>query len=109
LIRFAIEDARQVIGVFAVIGGIELAAAAVALLVAAAVAPIAYIPVVGLLVVPLQAALWLLRALLLEALEVSGVAAYQTQYRRFSDDRWPAPVNAHSGTGANGWSPRSAE
>ncbi len=90
LLRFAIEDARQVMGVFAVIGGIELAAAALALLVAAALTPIAYLPFVGLLVVPLQAAIWLVRALVFEALSLSSVAAYQTQYRRFGQSRWGA-------------------
>jgi hypothetical protein len=94
LARFAIEDARQVIGVFAVIAGIELVAAAVALLATAALAPIAYVPVVGLLVLPLQAALWLLRALLFELLALASVAAYQTQYRRFGAMRWAPAVNA---------------
>lgn len=96
--RFAIEDARQVIGVFAVIGGIELMAAAVALLVAAALAPIAYLPIVGLLVVPLQAGIWLVRALIFEALSLSSVAAYQTQYRRFGQSRWGSAVTAASET-----------
>lgn len=81
--KFAIEDARQVIGVFAVIGAIELVAAAVALLATAALAPIGYIPVVGLVMLPLQAAVWLLRALLFQWLALASVAAYQTQYRRF--------------------------
>ena len=90
LIRFAIEDARQVLGVFAVIGGIELVAAAVALLAAAALAPIAYLPIIGLLVLPLQAAVWLLRALLFEALTLTSLAAYETQYRRFAATRWPS-------------------
>lgn len=94
LMRFAVEDARQVIGVFAVIGGIELIATAVALLAAAALAPVAYLPFVGLLVLPLQAALWLLRALVFESLSLAAVAAYQTQYRRFGETRWGTPVGA---------------
>jgi hypothetical protein len=96
--RFAIEDARQVIGVFAVIGGIELVAAAVALLVAAALAPIGYVPFIGLLVVPLQAAIWLVRALVFEALSLASVAAYQTQYRRFGQSRWRPGISAASET-----------
>lgn len=105
LARFAIEDARQVIGVFAVIAGIELVAAAAALLATAALAPIAYVPVVGLLVLPLQAALWLLRALLFELLALASVAAYQTQYRRFGQMRWAPAVNA--GTETEGVSPEA--
>jgi len=88
--RFVIEDARQVIGVFAVIAGIELLAAAVSLLAAAGLAPIAYLPLASLIVLPLQAAVWLLRGLIFEALSLVGVAAYQTQYRRFGASRWPA-------------------
>ena len=41
-------------------------------------------------VLPLQAAVWLLRGLVFEALSLVGVAAYQTQYRRFGASRWPA-------------------
>jgi hypothetical protein len=100
LAQFAIEDARQVIGVFAAIGGIELIAAAVALLATAALAPIAYVPFVGLLVLPLQAALWLLRALLFESLSLASVAAYQTQYRRFGQSRWPTAFSVRPETDA---------
>jgi hypothetical protein len=91
LAQFALEDARQVIGVFAVIGGIEILAAVMALIAAAALAPIAYLPIVGLLVLPLQAALWLLRALVFESLSLAAVAAYQTQYRRFGVSRRGTP------------------
>jgi hypothetical protein len=100
LVQFAIEDARQVIGVFAAIGGIELVAAAVALLATAALAPIAYVPLVGLLVLPLQAAWWLLRALLFEALSLASVAAYQTQYRRFGQSRWGTGLSERPETDA---------
>jgi hypothetical protein len=87
--RFLIEDARQVIGIFSVIGGVELLASSVSLLLAAGLTPVAYLPFVGLIIVPLQAALWLLRGLLFEALALASLAAYQTQYRRFSEMRWP--------------------
>jgi len=100
LAQFASEDARQVIGVFAVIGAIELVAAAVALLAAAALTPVAYLPIVGLLVVPLQVALWLVRALVFEFFALAGIAAYQTQYRRFGQSRWRTPVNEAPGTDA---------
>lgn len=98
LVQFAVEDARQVIGVFAAIGGIELVAAAVALLAAATLAPIAYVPFAGILLLPLQVALWLLRALLFESLSLASVAAYQTQYRRFAQSHRPSPVSASQET-----------
>ncbi len=86
---FVVEDARQVLGIFSVIGGIEIVAAAAAILAAAGLTPIAYVPFVSLVIVPLQAAVWILRGLLFELLSLSSLSAYQTQYRRFSDVRWP--------------------
>lgn len=95
LVRFGLEDARQVIGVAAVIGGIQIVAAVVGVLAASGLAPIAYVPVVGLALVPLQAALWLLRSLVFDALALVGASACQTQYRRFAE-RHALP---HSGSG----------
>ena len=94
LLRFVTEDARQVIGIFSVIGGIEILAAAASLLTAAGLAPIAYLPLVRVILVPLQAAIWIVRGLMFEALSLASVAAYQTQYRRFSRARWPSSFSA---------------
>jgi hypothetical protein len=102
LLRFVIEDARQVIGIFSVIGGIEIIAAAASLLTAAGLAPIAYLPIVSVILLPLQAAIWILRGLVFEALSLASVAAYQTQYRRFSRARWPPTVSADAETD---WAP----
>lgn len=92
--QFVVEDARQVIGIFAAIGGIEVLAAAASLLAAAGLAPIAYLPLASLALIPLQAAIWVLRGLLFESLSLASVAAYQTQYRRFSEARWGVPLSA---------------
>lgn len=89
--RFVIDDARQVIGIFAVVAGVQLVAGAVSVLATAGLTPIAYLPLVGLIIVPLQAAVWLLRGMLFQAMTTASVASYQTQYRRFSRERWPAP------------------
>jgi hypothetical protein len=89
---FLIEDIRQVVGIFAVVGVLFLLAAAGSLLVAAGLALVAWVPVVGLVVVPLQAAAWLVRGLLFQFMSLSALAAYQTQYRRFSSiDETPSP------------------
>ena len=83
--RFVVTDARQVIGIVSVTR-VALLVAAVAWLVATAnVAFIGFVPVVGLLVAPLQAALWIVRGVLFQALALSTLAAYQTQYRRFHE------------------------
>ena len=87
---FVVEDARQVMGIVAVIAGIQIVASLVALLAAAGLAPVAYLPVVSLAVVPLQLAFWLVRGGLFEFAALSSVAACQTQYRRFAAGRFPS-------------------
>jgi hypothetical protein len=90
--RFVVLDARQVIGIISVIGGLEILASAVALMAAAGLAPVAYLPVVSLAVLPLQLAFWLVRSLLFELASLASVAACQTQYRRFSTGRFDRHV-----------------
>jgi hypothetical protein len=87
--RFAIEDARHVIGIFAVMGLIELVAALASLLAATGLAVVGYVPLVSVVFAPLRAAAWVLRGLLFEALALSALAAYQTQYRRYAGAHWP--------------------
>lgn len=95
---FVVEDSRQVIGIFAVMGGLVVVATAVSVLAAAGLAVIAWLPFVGLIVVPLQTAAWLARGLVFQFMELSAVAAYQTQYRRFSAVRHAGePKSSHEG------------
>jgi hypothetical protein len=82
---FLIEDVRQVVGIFAVVGVLVSLAAAASLLVAGGLALVAWVPFIGLVVLPLQAAAWLIRGLLFQYMSLSALAAYQTQYRRFSE------------------------
>jgi hypothetical protein len=91
--RFVVNDSRQVIGIFSVTSA-ALAIATVAWLVATAnVAIIGFVPVVGLLVAPLQAAVWIVRGVLFQAVGLATLSAYQTQYRRFREPgAAPAPV-----------------
>jgi hypothetical protein len=89
---FLVEDARQVIGIFAVVGALFTVAAAASILVAAGLALVAWVPVVGLIVVPLQAAAWLVRGLVFQYMGLAALSAYQTQYRRLAPARQPAPV-----------------
>lgn len=81
---FLIEDTRQVIGILAVVGTLLLLAAAVSILVAAGLTLVAWVPFIGLIVVPLQVAAWLVRGLLFQYMGLTALAAYQTQYRRFA-------------------------
>ena len=80
---FLIEDARQVIGIFAVMSMVGMLAAAVAILATAGTTLVGSLPFLGLLLLPLQAATWLVRGLLFQYLSLASLAAYQAQYRRF--------------------------
>lgn len=84
---FLIADTRQVIGILAVVGTLLLLAAAVSILIAAGLALITWIPFIGLIVVPLQVAAWLVRGLLFQYMGLTALAAYFTQYRRFAGAR----------------------
>ncbi len=82
--HFLIVDARDVIGIFAVMTAIVAGATAVSLSAVAGITVVAWTPLIGLLVVPLQLAAWMVRGMLLQCLGLAGLSAYQTQYRRFS-------------------------
>jgi hypothetical protein len=79
---FLLHDARQVAGIFGVILTITVVGTAASLLVTAGLGLIAWVPLVGLSVVPLQAAAWLVRGLVFEFIDLTALAAYVAQYRR---------------------------
>ena len=85
---FVVDDARQVVGIFSVIGGVQIVMTVLSLFAASGIALVAWVPVVGLVVVPLQAAAWVLRGVLLQYVALATLSAYQTQYRRYSDARF---------------------
>ena len=82
---FLLHDARQVAGIFGVILTISVLGTAVSLLVTAALGLIAWVPLVGLSVVPLQAAAWLVRGLVFEFIDLMALSAYVAQHRRFRE------------------------
>jgi hypothetical protein len=55
---------------------------------------IAYVPLAGIVVLPLQLAAWLLRNLLFQYLGLTALTAYLSLYRSFSGDRLRAAVQA---------------
>jgi hypothetical protein len=83
LARFAHDDARQVAGIFSVVLVLILLAGAASLLATAGLGLIAFIPLAGIAVLPLQFAAWLLRGLLFQFLGLTAFTAYLAQYRRF--------------------------
>jgi hypothetical protein len=96
--RFVVKDARHVLGIFAVTSLIVFLATAAWLVATANIAFIGFVPVVGLLVAPLQAAIWIVRGLVFHYLNIATLMAYQTQYRRFREpDAAPSatPIRTH--------------
>jgi len=82
--RFLVEDARQVIGIFAVFGLVLTLATAVSIFATAGLALFAWVPFAGVFALPLQAAAWILRGLLFQAMALAALVAYEAQYRRFA-------------------------
>lgn len=80
---YLLHDARQVAGIFGVILSITVVGTAASLVMTAGLGLIAWVPLVGLAVVPLQAAAWLVRGLVFEYVDLTALAAYTAQYRRF--------------------------
>ena len=80
---FLLHDSRQVAGIFGVILTISVLGTAASLLLTAGLGLIAWVPLVGLAVVPIQAAAWLVRGLVFEFIDLTALSAYVAQYRRF--------------------------
>lgn len=81
--RFLLHDARQVAGIFGVTLIFVVVGTAASLVATAGLGLIAWVPFAGLAVLPLQAAAWLARGLVFEFIDLTAIAAYLAQYRRF--------------------------
>lgn len=84
---FLLTDARHVIGIFGVMGGIVLFGIAASLAVTAGLTLLSWVPILGVLFVPLQIAFWIARSLVFQYLNLATLCAYITQYRRLSAPR----------------------
>jgi len=84
--RFAYRDARQVAGIFGVVLGLMVLAGAVSLVTTAGLGLIAFVPLAGITVLPLQVAAWVLRGLLFQYLGLTALSAYLAQYVRDGKD-----------------------
>jgi hypothetical protein len=82
---FLLLDSRQVLGIFGVMLALVLLATAAWVLATTGLALIAWVPLVGLVVVPLQLAAWLVRGVVFHYMELSAWSAYQGQYRRYAE------------------------
>lgn len=89
----------QVAGVFLIVLAMLVLATGASVLATALLGLIAFVPFVGLAVLPLQLAAWLVRGLVFEYLHLTSVAAYGRVYRRHATeapDGRPAGIDLHA-------------
>jgi hypothetical protein len=81
--QFIRASTREVVGIFGVVLLLVVLATIASILATAGLSLIAFVPLVGLAILPLQAAAWLVRGFVFEYLELTAMGAYLTQYRYF--------------------------
>jgi hypothetical protein len=86
---FVRQQFRGVSLVFAVVLALVIAATGVSLLATAALGLIAFVPFVGLAVLPLQLLAWVFRGIVFQFLGLTSIGAYLRLYR---DQLKPAPT-----------------
>ena len=84
---FLLVDARHVLGIFGTMALVLMIATAASITATAGLALVAWVPLAGLIVLPLQAAFWIARGLFFQYAGLTTLSAYQAQYRRFSTPR----------------------
>ncbi len=92
--RFIRADVRSVGGIFLVLLLMIVIAMLASALAWSGVALVAFVPLVGLAVVPLQIAALVVRGLVFESIGLTGLGAYATLYRRYSETVAPAAAHA---------------
>jgi hypothetical protein len=78
---------REVAAVFGVVLVVVVVATAASILATAGLGLIAFVPLVGLAVLPLQLAAWLLRGIVFEYLALAALGAYLSHYRWYHTAR----------------------
>lgn len=94
--RFIRTSLREVAGLFGVILLLVGLATVASVLATAGLGLIAFVPLAGLAVVPLQVAAWLLRGFVFEYLALTALAAYLTQYRHYAHGLAAGPLSSPS-------------
>jgi hypothetical protein len=83
---------REVAGIFGVVLLLVVLATVASILATAGLGLIAFVPLAGLAVVPLQIAAWLLRGFVFQYLALIALGAYLTHYRHFLRGSTAAPL-----------------
>jgi hypothetical protein len=82
---FVRQERRGVSAVFGVVLALVVAGTGVSLLATAALGLIAFVPFVGLAVLPMQLLAWVFRGIVFQFLGVASIGAYLRLYREFAD------------------------
>ncbi len=90
--QFIRASLREVAGIFGVVLLLVAVATVASIMATAGLGLIAFVPLVGLAMVPLQVAAWLLRGFVFEYLALTAFGAYLTQYRYFLHSLAAVPV-----------------
>ena len=90
--RFVRATGRELGGVFAVVLAMVVGATLASALAWSGVGLVAFVPLVGLAVFPLQIVALLLRGLVFEYIGLTALGAYLTLYRRPAEQSGPAPL-----------------
>jgi len=98
--RFVRAEFRELGGVFLVVLAMVVAATLVSALAWSGVGLIAFIPLIGLAVFPLQIVALLLRGLVFEYIGLTALGAYVTLYRRSATAPTPSGLDARIGSRA---------
>jgi hypothetical protein len=95
--QFLRADLREVVGVFGIVLLMLVLTTGVSLLATAGLSLVAFVPIVGFAVFPLQAAAWLVRSLVFEYVGLTALCAYLRLYRTFAfaDRVGPQPLWAN--------------
>ena len=83
VIEFLRNSTREIAGIFGVVLLFVAIATVASILATAGLGLIAFVPFVGLAIVPMQVAAWLLRGIVFEFIGLSALGAYLTQYRYY--------------------------
>jgi hypothetical protein len=84
VIRFVREALREVAAIFGVVLLLVALATIASILATAGLGLIAFVPLAGLAVVPLQVAAWLLRGFVFQYLALTALGGYLTEYRLYT-------------------------
>ena len=84
VVEFVRARLREVAGIFGIVLLLVVLATIASILAAAGLGLIAFVPLAGLAVMPLQVAAWLLRGFVFQYLALAALGAYLAQYRHFA-------------------------